>query len=171
MDVPDLQRVLDEMFDHALIYHGYADYMRDYEVIVYMAADPSADIPPAHYRYLFRHCVEARCKSSLAPATWQASLDDRLTAHETGKDLDGFVWGVKWQPLCPGATVVPGSEAAARWARAIGIDFHEVRIETNAHDLTLVFSDLQVSEVPLGYAPFTAVDEWSPTGTRGVDQG
>ena len=31
---------------------------------------------------------------------------------------------------------------------AIGIDFHEVRIETNAHDLTLVFSDLRIEEDP-----------------------
>ncbi|WP_443684618.1 YxiG-like protein [Nonomuraea harbinensis] len=31
---------------------------------------------------------------------------------------------------------------------AIGIDFHEVRIETNVHDLTLVFSDLTIEELP-----------------------
>jgi hypothetical protein len=36
----------------------------------------------------------------------------------------------------------------------VGIDFHEVRIETNAHRLTLLCSDLQVSEVPDGYASF-----------------
>jgi hypothetical protein len=37
-----------------------------------------------------------------------------------------------------------------RWANALGMDFHEVRIETNAQ----LFSDLQVSEIPVGYAPF-----------------
>ncbi|GAB2813796.1 hypothetical protein GCM10027073_52610 [Streptomyces chlorus] len=54
-------------------------------------------------------------------------------------------------PRCEGP---PQSEATRRWAQAVGIDFHEVRIETNAHRLTLLFSDLQVSEVPDGYAPF-----------------
>jgi hypothetical protein len=43
-----------------------------------------------------------------------------------------------------------------RWWEALGIDLHEVRIETDVHRLTLVFSDLRVSEVPTGYAPFTA---------------
>lgn len=36
------------------------------------------------------------------------------------------------------------------------MDLHEVLIETNAHRLTLVFSDLQVREVPIGHAPFVA---------------
>lgn len=40
----------------------------------------------------------------------------------------------------------------------MGIDFHEVRIATSAQRLTLVFSDLQVSEVPTGWAPFTVTD-------------
>ncbi|MGW2997511.1 YxiG-like protein, partial [Streptomyces sp. NPDC001193] len=42
------------------------------------------------------------------------------------------------------------------WSKAVGVAFHEVHIETNAHDLTLLFSDLEVSEVPVGYAPFIA---------------
>ncbi|WP_436971633.1 YxiG-like protein [Micromonospora aurantiaca (nom. illeg.)] len=43
----------------------------------------------------FRYCVEARCRTSAAPSTWRESLDDRLTGHWTGVDLDGHVWGVK----------------------------------------------------------------------------
>ncbi|MEV8559569.1 hypothetical protein AB0478_24605 [Streptomyces sp. NPDC051917] len=39
--------------------------------------------------------------------------------------------------------------------RAVGVDFHEGRIETSAQRLTPLFSDLRVSEVPTGYAPFT----------------
>ncbi|GGX31400.1 YxiG-like protein [Streptomyces chryseus] len=55
-----------------------------------------------------------------------------------------------------GAELRPGSEATRRWSKAVGIDFHEVHMETNAHDLTLLFSDLEVSEVPVGHAPFIA---------------
>ncbi|HEV7627420.1 MAG TPA: hypothetical protein VGO89_13065 [Streptomyces sp.] len=154
MDEVALEQLLDETFDHAVVHHGYTDYMRDYEVIVHMTADPRTGIVPSYQRYLFRHCVEARCRTTVPPETWRVSLDDRLIDHETGIDLDGYVWGVKWHCLYPGAKASPESEATRRWSKAVGVDFHEVHIETNAHDLTLVFSDLQVSEVPIGYAPF-----------------
>lgn len=53
MDVAALERALDEAFDHAVVYHGFTDYMRDYEVVVYMTADPTTGITPAYLRYLF----------------------------------------------------------------------------------------------------------------------
>jgi hypothetical protein len=93
MDAAALERALEEAFDHAVVYHGFTDYMRDYEVIVYMTADPRTGIAPTHHRYLFRYCVEADCRSTVEPATWRASLDDRLIRYETGADLDGYVWG------------------------------------------------------------------------------
>ncbi|MFJ4898993.1 hypothetical protein [Streptomyces sp. NPDC088727] len=156
MDTAVLEQMLDEAFDHAVVHHGYTNYMRDYEVVVHATADPRTGIAPARLRYLFRYCVEARCETSVAAETWRVSLDDRLIDHETGVDLDGYVWGVKWHALYPGARLLPESEATRRWSKAVGTDFHEVRVETNAHRLTLVFSDLQVSEVPAGYAPFVA---------------
>ncbi|MCX4615656.1 hypothetical protein OG228_45860 [Streptomyces mirabilis] len=61
---------------------------------------------------------------------------------------------MKWHCLYPGAKLLPESEATRRWSKALGLDFHEVRIESNTHNLALLFSDLQVSEVPVGYAPF-----------------
>lgn len=154
-----LQGALDEVFDQALVYHAFTPYTRDYEVIVYATADPVTGIPPAHLRYLFRHCVEADTQSVLPLDIWRQSLDERLTNHETGKDLDGFVWGVNWQPLYPGMTLVSPSSRTQRWAEGIGLDFHEVRIETNNQRITLVFSELQVSELPTGYAPFVVDSE------------
>ncbi|WP_330285617.1 YxiG-like protein [Streptomyces sp. NBC_00576] len=154
MDTAVLEQMLDETFDHALVHHGYANYMRDYEVIVCATADPRTGVTPSHLRYLFRYCVEAQCETSVSAETWRVSLDDRLIDHETGADLDGYVWGVKWHALYPGAKLLPESEATRLWSNAVGIDFHEVRIETNAHNLTLVFADLQVNEVPVGYTPF-----------------
>ncbi|MFF5158809.1 hypothetical protein ACFY3N_21755 [Streptomyces sp. NPDC000348] len=80
---------LDETFDHAVVHHGYTSHLRDYEVIVYMTADPRTDVEPAYPRYLFRYCVESWCESSVLPETWRVSSNDRLTDHETGVDLDG----------------------------------------------------------------------------------
>ncbi|PJE97023.1 hypothetical protein CUT44_11445 [Streptomyces carminius] len=154
MDTAVLQQRLDEIFDHALVHHGYTGYMRDYEVVVHLTAAPSTGIEPAYLRYLFRHCVEARCETTVPPGTWRVSLDDRLTDIETADGLDGYVWGVKWHVLYPGAKLLPPSRAVRQWEEAVGIDFHRVLIETNAHRLTLLFSDLKVSEVPVGYAPF-----------------
>ncbi|MEV7535226.1 hypothetical protein ACIQNV_22070 [Streptomyces hydrogenans] len=156
MDTTVLEQMLDAAFDHAVVHHGYTTYMRDYEVIVYATAAPRTDVAPSHLRYLFRYCVEARCGTSVPAETWRVSLDDRLIDHETGIELDGYVWGVKWHSLYPGAELLPESEATRRWSKALGIDFHEVRIATNAQNLTLLFSDLQVSEVPVGYTPFVA---------------
>jgi hypothetical protein len=46
-----------------------------------------------------------------------------------------------------------------RWSEGIGFDFQEVRIETNSQEITLVFSELHVSELPPGYTPFVADTE------------
>jgi hypothetical protein len=58
--------------------------------------------------------------------------------------------------MYPGARLLPRSDVARRWSGSLGLDFHDVVIETNAHRLTLVFSDLRVSEVLVGWAPFVA---------------
>ncbi|MEU8544160.1 hypothetical protein AB0C52_29900 [Streptomyces sp. NPDC048717] len=163
MDSAVLQQMLDQIFDHAVVYHGYTTYMRDYEVVVHVTSDSRTGIAPAHLRYLFRYCVEVRCETSLRPETWRVSLDDRLVDSVTGDGLDGFVWGVEWQMLYPGARLLAEPEATRRWSKALGIDFHEACIESGAHKLTLLFSELQVSELPAGYTPFVT-DEPSQAG-------
>ncbi len=64
------------------------------------------------------------------------------------------MWGVRWQNLYPGMALVPDSGEAQRWAEALGVPFHEAVIETNVHNMSLVFSDLAVDVVPTGHAPF-----------------
>jgi hypothetical protein len=153
MDPAQLQQALDDTFDQALLRHGFVDYMRDYELIIHATADPSTGIEPTELRYLFRYCVQANCTTTVPASTWKDSLDDRLINYDTGADLDGYVWGVSWQCLYPGATLITDSSTARQWATAVGIDFHEVRIQTNAHHLTLIFSDLQVQQLPARSQP------------------
>jgi hypothetical protein len=159
VEIAQLQPALDDVFDHALIHHGFTPYMRDYELIVHASADPASGIQPAYLRYLFRFCVEATTRSVLSRDTWQRSRDDRLIDYERGKDLDAFVWGVNWQPLYPEFRVVADSARARAWSEAPGTDFHEVHMESNAHDVTLVFADLTVTEVDVGYAPFVITED------------
>ena len=161
MDVGRLQEALDEIFDHALVFHGYVDYMRDYELIVYLSADERSGIEPKYLRYLFKFCVEADAETALEAKIWSESLDERLTDLEAfnASDLAGYVWGVKWQGLYPGGKIIEESEKAQAWTEAVGVDFHEVVFETNGHNLRLVFSDLEVSEVRSGYSPYTVEDD------------
>jgi hypothetical protein len=84
MDVSEIQAAFDEVFDQAIVFHGFADYTRDYDVFVYATADPRTGILPEHLRYRFKHCVRASSTSALSPELWAASLDDRLVDYEQG---------------------------------------------------------------------------------------
>jgi hypothetical protein len=171
MDRAAMQAAFDDVFDQALVFHGFTDYMRDYELITYSVAAPSTGIAPSFDRYLFRYCVEATITSTLTPRTWADSLDEQLIDHETGKDLDGYVWGVKWQVLYPGASLLDESDKAEKWARAVGIPFHEAVIEGNGHRIVLIFSDLLVTrDLQAGYSPFT-VQGSERRGTADQEQG
>lgn len=158
MNGSEIQAAFDDVFDQALVFHGFVDYMRDYDVYIYATADPRTDISPQHLRYRFTHCVRASTTSALSPHIWKQSLDERLVDHEEGADLDGYVWGVKWQALYPGLTLVADSSDAQQWSHDLGLPFHEATIETNGHNISLVFSDLVVDVLEPGYVPFTVSD-------------
>lgn len=159
VNADEIDAALQDVFDQAIVFHSFTDYMRDYEIVTFSVAAPSTGIPAAYERFLFRFCVEADVRSAVSIDVWRASLDERLIDYATGQDLDGYVWGVKWQDLYPGGKVVPGSERAHRWSDALGIPFHEARIEANGHDITLVFSDLEVTTLDTGYSPFIVRSE------------
>lgn len=148
---------LKEMFDNELVHHGFTNYLRDYEMVVFQSVDPNPryGLVPRHVRLLFRYCTEADVRSSVPPGLWSQSLDDSLLdAHTVTRDSDGYVWGVQCQVLYPGARVIEKSKRARNWERRVGIPFHEVLIEGNAQTISLVFSDLTIEEVGDGYTPY-----------------
>jgi len=154
VDRTEISAACEDVFDQAIQYHGFADYMRDYDLYIYATADPRTGVAPDHLRYRFTHCVRATATSAVPPAIWKRSLDERLIDFETGRELDGYVWGVRWQALYPGISLVEESAEAARWSEELGIPFFEAIIETNGHNLSLVFSDLRVDVIQPGTAPF-----------------
>jgi hypothetical protein len=155
VDRGGIEAAFRDAFDQALIFHGFTEYMRDYEMVLQLSADPSTGIVTEFYRYIFVNCVLANASTALAPQMWLRSLDDRLIDYETGVDLDGYVWGVKWQILYPGFELVTDSELAIKWSTDLGIPFYEARVQTNGHNLTLIFSDLKLELAPAGYRPFS----------------
>ena len=127
--------------------------MRDYDVFVYATADPRTGNGPEHLQYRFKHCVRALTRSALPSQVWRRSLDERLV-YDRGCDLDGYVWGVKWQALYSGISFVGDSVEAQQWSRDLGLPFYEAKIETNTHNISLIFADLIVNVIGTGYAPF-----------------
>lgn len=109
MGTEQITAILDEVFDQAIVYHGFTDYLRDYEVVLFCTADPITGIPPAYARLRFKHCVAAEITTAVRADVWAQSLDERLIEYETGVDLDGYVRGVKWQANYPGASLVADS--------------------------------------------------------------
>jgi hypothetical protein len=79
----------------------------------------------------------------------------RLFGHG---DVGGAETGVD-QHEAAGRRLVSESAEAERWSRSLGIPFYEAAIETNGHNLSLVFADLVVDVVAAGHAPFAVPDE------------
>jgi hypothetical protein len=159
VDTREIGAAFEDAFDQAVVFHGFADYMRDYDVFVHAIADPRTGIRPVYLRYRFICCVQADVTSSLSPATWKRSMDERLVDYKKGRDLRGYVWGVRWQLLYPGMDLVQDSADARRWTDKLGVPFHQALIEANAQRISLIFTDLAVDTVDPGCTPFAVPGE------------
>lgn len=73
MNAVAIQTALNDVFDQAIVYHAFTDYLRDYEVITHSVADPSTGIPPTYDRYLFKCCVRAHATSAVTAESWRKS--------------------------------------------------------------------------------------------------
>jgi hypothetical protein len=153
VDEAGIREVFGEVFDQAVTFHGFANHMRDYDIYVQMVGDPRTGAPGEHRRLRSKHCVRAVVTSAITPRVWKESLSDALlTMHNDV--AGGFVWGVRWQNLYPGMTLVPDSPEARQWSQQVGIPFHEAVIETNVHTISLLFSDLIVDPAEPGDNPY-----------------
>ena len=52
-----MQAAFDDVFDHAVVFHGFADHLRGYDVYIDIATPDNTPMP--HLRYRFTHCVRA----------------------------------------------------------------------------------------------------------------
>jgi hypothetical protein len=128
--------------------------MRDYEIVALPMGPASVDA----YRVVFENCVYMSAESALPDGVWARSLDPRLIDYQQGVELDGYIWGVKYQILYPGFTLIDSSPLARDWSDRMGFPLQEVEVGTNGHNLRIVFSDLRVEPAPTGYAPFQVPD-------------
>lgn len=146
----------DLLVDSAVVSHGFAPFLRDYDVVIEVPAakpDGTGSYIEGRYRYRFTHCPEAIVRSSVTPDAWRESWDDRFTDYEAWERAgapNGFVWGVRWADAYPGMSYVDSSERARRWTEEFGHEMHEVRIETNTWVLHIVFHGLHVDRLSVG---------------------
>lgn len=162
MNVAQIRQAFEDVFDQALLFHGFAAHMRDYDLYLYAAADPRTGLRPDHLRYRFVNCVRASVASSVARDVWARSLDDTFTDNVewlAAGSPEGYVWGVRWQMLYPGLALLPPTPETREWAAQLGVPFYEAVVETNAHTISLVFSDLRVDKLAAGATPFVVEDD------------
>lgn len=70
-------------------------------------------------------------------------------------DIGTKVWGVMWQCNDPGMRLIEASAEAREWSEKLGLPLYEALIETNGHNINLVFSGLDVRTLRPGWSPFT----------------
>ena len=96
-----IRQAFDDVLDQALVFHGFADYVRDYELYIYATADPRTGIEPEHLRYRFTHCVRATVSTAVRRDVWFYSQDDDLIDYETwirSGEREAYVWGASGRP-------------------------------------------------------------------------
>ncbi|MBF6570930.1 MAG: hypothetical protein IVW54_18860 [Candidatus Binataceae bacterium] len=139
------KRLQEPFFDSNIIKHGFAPFLRDYDVI--------AEINERQFLYRFSHCVWVAASTAVRDDVWRKSWADVYTdysAWERAGHPEGYVWGVCYSLAYPGATYIENSILAREWAERLGKPMHEVLIETNGHNLSLVYHDLSVRELKDG---------------------
>ena len=144
------------MFGNAIVEHHFTPYMRDYDIVVEVTAavpDGSRSYVASRYLYRFTHCVMAHISSSLSEETWRDSWSDGFINFENWEKAgapSGYVWGVCWSEAYPGLSYVENSEFAREWSKRLGKTMHEVTIESNSQNFTLIFHDVIIKEIAVG---------------------
>lgn len=143
MTTDEIRKVLhDVLFDISIVRHGFTPYFRDYDVV--------GAVFKRQCLFRFTHCVAATVTTAVPAASWRQSWDDVYTdysAWERAGYPEGYVWGVCYLSAYPGPEYVESSDLAQYWAGLLGEPMHEVEIETNGHNIVLVFHDLIVRDL------------------------
>ena len=131
----------ESFFDGAILKHGFVDYMRDYELI-------TTDITGKYlHKYQFVGCVEAIYRTELSPEAFAQSISDKYVFsgpdYPNKAEPDGFIWGVRYSNAYPGLIYIENSHLAQKWVEKMKRPMHEVKIETEAFHLTLIFADIR----------------------------
>lgn len=123
----------DDLFlDSAIVSHGYAPHLRDYDLVIDVVGALPPEVPIGdttgtyvigRWRYRFTHCAESHVVTSVTNEAWRRSWDDVFidyATREAAGNPEGFVWGVQWADAYPGLSYVADSRSAASWTERVG---------------------------------------------------
>ena len=139
------------LLDVAILSHGFASYMRDYDVLIEaMWGEKEWGDKRGRYLCRFTHCPEAHVVTSVSDGAWCQSWDDTFIDYvewQKNGEPEGYVWGVCWSMAYPGLRYIENSQLAARWSERHGKEMHEAELETNAFILRLIFHDFSITKI------------------------
>jgi hypothetical protein len=80
--VDEIKKALEHpLFDSFIIRHGFASFVRDYDVVAYIKGH--------QFLYRFTHCISAWVTTAVADHVWQKSWADFLTDYNTAHQHAG----------------------------------------------------------------------------------
>lgn len=127
-----------------VIAHGFADYMRDYEIFVAGRFGPPFD---DIHRYQFIGCVEATVGSNLDPQVFKESVGDEFVFagpdYRDKPEPNGFIWGLRYSTAHWGMLIIKDSDSVRRWSESTGLMMTAISISTEAFTIELVFTDFR----------------------------
>ena len=135
-----------DLFDGAVLKHGFTSYMRDYELIAEILGDEKLGVESGVYRYQFTHCPHVQVLTRIGDDVWPESWSDLNLDAEQWDGL-GFLWSVSWAGAYPGLLYEEHSKLAAEWTNRLHHTMHEVKVETNVYLLQVIFHTLTVEKL------------------------
>ncbi len=137
--------------DVGILHHGFAPYMRDYDVVfeALWGKDKWADAKGT-YRLRFTHCPETMVRTTVPDSGWREAWSEVFIDYAqwvAAGEPEGYVWGTCWSSAYPGLTYIDDSPLARRWSERLETSMHEVSIETETFQLRIVFHDFSVTKL------------------------
>jgi hypothetical protein len=137
--------------DVAILHHGFAPHMRDYDIVFegLWGTNEWADAKGT-YRLRFTHCPEATTTTAVSDSGWQQAWSDVFIDYSqwlAAGEPAGFVWGVNGSTAYPGLSYIDDSPRAEHWSERLGKSMHEISIATEAFKLHIVFHDFCVTKL------------------------
>ena len=132
-----------DLFDNSIIKHGSFENVRDYEIIGYLSGQ-AFDL---EVRYIFKGCMEVDYKNIVQPHSF--SMDDRLLEYKRQDEPNypqAFIWNVG-ADVYPGWKLEENTTELNKLEDLYKIKFYKISFETNAYYLTLVFHDLEITQL------------------------
>lgn len=137
---------LENLYDIAILRHGFADYNRDYEFIIEIGGQINA----GQFLLVFKNVYELTYKTTLPYKVIRQSLHDDFTNYQKWQDngeKEGFVWEVNYSLAYPGFTIKDNSDNAIKWTKELGINMYEIILDTNTYKIEFLSSAFELKKI------------------------